>query len=148
MSWLPVLVRGWSRVMPSAKRQMALTAELVASVARVVEDAGPSPGAVYLTDTDYDAIVRDMLAQAPAGDLWLFGYGSLLWKLEANSRCGSIIAPRVRWARALASVFVACGSLPRCTLARMALAALRAWSGSSVSTDPIVTRRCFWPIRY
>jgi cation transport protein ChaC len=59
---------------------MALTAELVASVARVVEDAGPSPGAVYLTEADYDAIVRDMLAQAPAGDLWLFGYGSLLWK--------------------------------------------------------------------
>jgi cation transport protein ChaC len=66
--------------MPRAKRQMMLTANLVASVARVVEDAGPSPGAVYLTDADYDAIVRDMLAQAPAGDLWLFGYGSLLWK--------------------------------------------------------------------
>jgi cation transport protein ChaC len=59
---------------------MALTAELVASVARVVEDVGPSPGAVYLTDADYDGIIRDMLAQAPAGDLWLFGYGSLLWK--------------------------------------------------------------------
>jgi cation transport protein ChaC len=59
---------------------MTLTLELVASVARVIEDAGPSPGAVYLTDGEYDAIVRDMLAQAPAGDLWLFGYGSLLWK--------------------------------------------------------------------
>ena len=61
-------------------RQMALTPELVASVSRVVEDAGPTPGAVYLTDPDYDEIVRTMLAQAPAGDLWLFGYGSLLWK--------------------------------------------------------------------
>lgn len=59
---------------------MALTADLVASVARVVEDAGPSPGAVYLTDGEYDLIIREMLAQAPAGDLWLFGYGSLLWK--------------------------------------------------------------------
>jgi glutathione-specific gamma-glutamylcyclotransferase len=66
--------------MPPAKRQMALTAELVASVARVVEDAGPSPGAIYLTDAAYDAIIREVLAQAPAGDLWLFGYGSLLWK--------------------------------------------------------------------
>ena len=64
--------------MPPTKRQMALTAELVASVARVVEDAGPSPGAVYLTDADYDAIIRNILAQAPAGDLWLFGYGSLM----------------------------------------------------------------------
>lgn len=61
-------------------RQMALTPELVASAARIVEDAGPSPGAVYLTDAEYDGIVRAMLAQAPAGDLWLFGYGSLLWK--------------------------------------------------------------------
>jgi glutathione-specific gamma-glutamylcyclotransferase len=66
--------------MPRVRRQITLTPELVASVARVVEDAGPSPGAVYLTDMDYDAIVRDMLAQAPAGNLWLFGYGSLLWK--------------------------------------------------------------------
>lgn len=66
--------------MPRAKRQMMLSADLVASVARVVEDAGPSPGAVYLTDGEYDAIVGDMLTQAPARDLWLFGYGSLLWK--------------------------------------------------------------------
>jgi hypothetical protein len=36
-------------------------------MARVVEDAGPSP------DADYDAIIRDVLAQAPAGDLLLFG---------------------------------------------------------------------------
>jgi hypothetical protein len=36
-------------------------------MARVVEDAGPSPHA------DYDAIIRDVLAQAPAGDLWLYG---------------------------------------------------------------------------
>ena len=62
------------------RRQMALTASLIASVARKIEDAGPSPGAVYLTDEDYDITVRDILAQAPPGDVWLFGYGSLLWK--------------------------------------------------------------------
>ena len=66
--------------MRNARRPMALTAELVARAARVVEDAGPSPGAVYLTDFDYDVIVRQTLAQAPPGDLWVFGYGSLLWK--------------------------------------------------------------------
>ena len=66
--------------MPTARRRMALTADLIARVARVVEDAGPSPGAVYLTDEDYESAVRDMLAQAPPGDVWLFGYGSLLWK--------------------------------------------------------------------
>jgi glutathione-specific gamma-glutamylcyclotransferase len=59
---------------------MALTADLVARNARVVEDAGPSPGAVYLTDEDYESSVREILAQAPPGDVWLFGYGSLLWK--------------------------------------------------------------------
>lgn len=38
--------------MSLAKRQMALTAELVARVAHVVEDAGPSPGAVYVYSWD------------------------------------------------------------------------------------------------
>jgi len=66
--------------MPTARRQMALTADLVARTARVVEDAGPSPGAVYLTEEDYELAVRDILVQAPREDVWLFGYGSLLWK--------------------------------------------------------------------
>jgi cation transport protein ChaC len=65
--------------MPRPQRHMALTTDLVTRVARVVEDAGPSPGAVYLTDAEYDIIIREMLAQAPPGELWLFGYGSLLW---------------------------------------------------------------------
>lgn len=66
--------------MSPVRRQMALTADLIARDARVVEDAGPSPGAVYLTEGDYDLLVREVLAQAPPGDVWLFGYGSLLWK--------------------------------------------------------------------
>ena len=59
---------------------MALTPDLVARAARLVEDAGPTPGAVYMTDDDYDIAIRDVLAHAPSGDIWLFGYGSLLWK--------------------------------------------------------------------
>src|SRR5262245_873279 len=66
--------------MPIAKRQMALTADLVAAAARVVEDLGPSPGAVYMTDEDYEIAIRDALAKGPKGDVWLFAYGSLLWK--------------------------------------------------------------------
>jgi len=59
---------------------MALTLDLVARTTRVVEDAGPSPGAVYMTDEDYDAAVGNVLAHASPSDVWLFGYGSLLWK--------------------------------------------------------------------
>jgi glutathione-specific gamma-glutamylcyclotransferase len=79
--------------MPKARRQMTLTAELVARAARVVEDLGPSPGAVYMTDEDYDLAIQRMLADAPAGDVWLFGYGSLLWKPAcevAESRRGTV----------------------------------------------------------
>jgi glutathione-specific gamma-glutamylcyclotransferase len=78
---------------PAMRRQMALTADLVARAARVVEDLGPSSGAVYMTDDDYEVAIRSMLAQAPAGDVWLFGYGSLLWKPAcevAESRVGKV----------------------------------------------------------
>jgi glutathione-specific gamma-glutamylcyclotransferase len=67
-------------MMPPAKQQMALTQELAAQAAQPVDDLGPSPGAVYMTDEDYEIAIREMLAQAPAGDVWLFAYGSLLWK--------------------------------------------------------------------
>jgi cation transport protein ChaC len=77
---------------------MALTAAVIARVARVVEDAGPSPGAVYLTDEDYEIAVRDMLAQAPPGDVWLFGYGSLLWK-PAFEYVESAMATVLGWHR-------------------------------------------------
>jgi glutathione-specific gamma-glutamylcyclotransferase len=66
--------------MATATRQMALTPELVARACRSVEDSGPSPGAEYLTDHDYDVAVRDTLTQVPPEGLWLFAYGSLLWK--------------------------------------------------------------------
>jgi cation transport protein ChaC len=59
---------------------MELSAELVANAARAVEDPGPSPGAVYLTDAEYDEIIEEVLARSPDADVWLFGYGSLLWK--------------------------------------------------------------------
>ena len=38
----------------------------------------PSPGAVYLTDEDYEIAVN--IRPGSSGDVWLFGYGSLLWK--------------------------------------------------------------------
>src|SRR5215471_14323988 len=62
-------------------RQMALTAELVARAFRVVEDTGPPPDLVRYTEADWDAVVRNMLAAHPDGqDVWIFAYGSLLWR--------------------------------------------------------------------
>jgi cation transport protein ChaC len=61
------------------RQSMTLTANLVASVAQVIEDAGPVPGAIQMTDEDYAAAIRDTLAGRPARDFWLFACGSLLW---------------------------------------------------------------------
>jgi cation transport regulator ChaC len=62
------------------KTPMALTEALVARTLRAVEDSGPTPGMVYMTDADYARFRDEVLAAAPAGPLKLFAYGSLLWK--------------------------------------------------------------------
>jgi len=60
---------------------MRLTAELIARVGRAVEDPGPLPDRVYTVDADYAAAARDLLAGRPAnGEVWVFAYGSLIWK--------------------------------------------------------------------
>jgi cation transport protein ChaC len=67
------------------QRQLALTPELVARTWRSIDDPGPEPNVVLHSDADYDAIVHDMLARAPSGDdLWLFAYGSLIWRPEVD----------------------------------------------------------------
>src|SRR5437016_3061463 len=86
--------------MPTTLREMALTLDLVARTTRVVEDAGPSPGAVYMTDEDYDVAIGNVLAHAPPSDVWLFGYGSLLWKPVCEFSESRIATVR-GWHRAL-----------------------------------------------
>jgi len=59
---------------------LALTEELLAKVHRVEVDAGPTPGARYLSDDDFAAIRDSLLAAHATGNgVWIFAYGSLLW---------------------------------------------------------------------
>ena len=62
------------------QRNLALTPDLVALTLRKVEDPGPPPGTNYFEDADYGPIVAETLAGAPAGPMWLFAFGSLIWK--------------------------------------------------------------------
>jgi glutathione-specific gamma-glutamylcyclotransferase len=65
----------------SRRHEMSLTADLVALVHRHVPDPGPPPGFEPLTDEDHDERRAALLASHPRGDdLWLFAYGSLIWK--------------------------------------------------------------------
>jgi glutathione-specific gamma-glutamylcyclotransferase len=66
----------------SLARTMALTPELVALCHRVVADAGPPPGIVQMRDEDFRPAAEDLASQLRGEPLWLFAYGSLLWKPE------------------------------------------------------------------
>ena len=67
-----------------AGRVMRLTEKHVALVHRTIPDPGPVLLEGYRTATneDYDRDVAEILRTRPAGSLWLFGYGSLIWKPE------------------------------------------------------------------
>ncbi len=69
--------------MPKLARRMALTQQLVARAHRDIDDPGPSPNLVYHSEEDYDPAVQDVLVSHPRGeDVWLFAFGSLIWKPE------------------------------------------------------------------
>ena len=62
------------------KGRMALTAELVARCERREPDPGPELGRRFFTDGEYEAAAARLLEQAAAGPIWVFAYGSLIWK--------------------------------------------------------------------
>jgi cation transport protein ChaC len=77
---------------------IALTAELVALVDRIEPDPGPEPGRHDPTDAEFAAMADTVLAGAPEGDLWLFAYGSLIWKPEFDF-CDQLRATALGWHR-------------------------------------------------
>jgi len=63
------------------KRSLALTEDLVALTIRPLEDPGPPAGISYFDDADYPSILAHTMAGAPPGaPVWLFAFGSLIWK--------------------------------------------------------------------
>lgn len=65
-----------------ARTKMALTEELVALVERIEPDPGPPPGMVDPTEDDFRVRAEALLALHRPRPLWLFAYGSLIWKPE------------------------------------------------------------------
>lgn len=70
--------------MSRALAAMTLTEELVALVERVEPDPGPPPGMPDPTEDDLRQRAEALLAAHPPRPLWLFAYGSLIWKPEAE----------------------------------------------------------------
>lgn len=60
-------------------RKMALTPDLVARCHRVEPNPGPNPDFTPLSETERADIAERLLAARPEGNLWIFGYGSLIW---------------------------------------------------------------------
>jgi cation transport protein ChaC len=70
------------RLMIASRKRILLTPELVALCKRREPDRGPELKYEYFDDADYEAAVAGPLASRPSGPIWIFAYGSLIWKPE------------------------------------------------------------------
>ena len=64
----------------SRKLPMALTAELVERCERPEPDRGPDPNFTSITEQEREALIEQLVRELHAGPLWVFAYGSLIWK--------------------------------------------------------------------
>ena len=64
------------------QRLLSLTPELVALCERNTADSGPDPRFMQLTTAEMSAKAAELDAECGESPLWLFAYGSLIWKPE------------------------------------------------------------------
>jgi cation transport protein ChaC len=62
------------------REAISLTADLCRLVERPVPDPGPEGSLPYYTDDEYERDVGDALKRFAGGPVWIFGYGSLIWR--------------------------------------------------------------------
>ncbi len=80
------------------RQALALNADLVALSARDVPDPGPQAGRQMFGDADYQTAAMQVLQDYGDGPIWLFAYGSLLWK-PAFAPAESRVAQAEGWHR-------------------------------------------------
>lgn len=59
---------------------LALSEALIARLGQCPPDPGWDASDEKFTDEDYSRLARELLAGRPSGPLWLFAYGSLMWR--------------------------------------------------------------------
>lgn len=73
-------MKPYASAQPLRSREMSLTADLVFSCARLESDPGPDPSKRPLTSSDYRKAAIELDTEFPSEALWVFAYGSLIWK--------------------------------------------------------------------